>query len=238
MTDDLKDIMPRGLSRHDRPLSGLTVLVVEDSRFASEAMRLLCLRSGARIRRADCLHSARRHLCVYRPQVSVIDLGLPDGMGDTLISELVRSTPRVPVVLGCSGDDGARVRALDAGADGFLAKPVTSLAAFQQAVMSHLPSDGLPAMRPVSDERVQPDRFAFRDDMVHAAEMLAADADARTLDYLAQFLAGVARDAHDRTLETAADGLALCHRNAAAKVGARAKIASLVQARIAASGPV
>lgn len=238
MTDDLKDIMPRGLPRNDRPLSGLTVLVVEDSRFASEAMRLLCLRSGARIRRADCLHSARRHLCVYRPQVAVIDLGLPDGMGDTLISELVGSTPRVPVVLGCSGDDGAHIRALDAGADGFLAKPVTSMAAFQQAVMSHLPADGLPVMRPVSNERVQPDRFAFRDDMVHAAEILAADADARTLDYLAQFLAGVARDAQDRPLETAADGLALRHRNAAAKVGARARIASLVQARIAASGPV
>ena len=39
----------------NRPLLGLTVLVIEDSKFACEAMRLLCLRSGERIRRADSL---------------------------------------------------------------------------------------------------------------------------------------------------------------------------------------
>ena len=46
----------------NRSLLGLTVLVIEDSNFACEAMRLLCLRSVARIRRADSLRSARQHL--------------------------------------------------------------------------------------------------------------------------------------------------------------------------------
>ena len=102
MTDsDVQTHLPRPTAT--RPLLGMTVLVVEDSRFASDAMRLLCLRSGARIRRADCLLSARRHLNVYRPSAAIVDLGLPDGCGAELISEMVSAVPRVGVILGTSG---------------------------------------------------------------------------------------------------------------------------------------
>ena len=151
----------------NRPLLGLTVLVIEDSRFACEAMRLLCLRSGARIRRADSVRSARRHLKVYRPTIAIIDIGLPDGSGIDLIADLTSTSPRPEVVIGTSGDD-FEADVLAAGADGYLAKPLTSLSVFQECILSCLPSDRRPnGLRALSDENVEPDPLAYQDDIAH-----------------------------------------------------------------------
>ncbi|MEE4188656.1 MAG: response regulator [Roseobacter sp.] len=216
-----------------RPLLGLTVLVIEDSRFACEAMRLLCLRSGARIRRADCLRSARRHLQVYRPSVVIVDLGLPDGSGADLIAELTAAEPRVDVVLGTSGDPEGQTAAIAAGADGFLAKPVTSLAAFQHAVLSNLPAERQPSgLRTVEDEEILPDLIAFQDDMAHIADVLENPGDDRTLDYVAQFIGGVARSASDKSLEQAADALAQARETGVSVQAAASKLSGIVQQRL------
>ncbi len=212
MADDLTDFIAARGPQPGRPLLGLTVLVVEDSRFACEAIRLLCLRSGARIRRADCLRSARRHLQTYRPTIVIVDLGLPDGSGAELIGELARVTPRVPVLLGSSGDSGLAAQALAAGADGFLAKPVESLARFQAAILRALPPGPQPPLSaPDGADRIEPDRIALRDDLTHVVELLGAAPDDAGLAYVAQFLAGIAASAHDRQLEDAAHALARDH---------------------------
>lgn len=216
-----------------RPLLGLTILVVEDSRFTCEAMRLLCLRSGARIRRADCLKSARRHLQVYRPSVVIIDVGLPDGSGLDLIAELAEATPRVAAILGMSGDDGIEDYVTAAGADGFLAKPVTSLAGFQSTILDLLPPERRPeGVRVIPNEQIEPDPIAYRDDMAHAADVLNAEGEDAAIDYVAQFVAGVARSAHDQILARAAEALAHSRRTGGPVAADTARVAGLVQERL------
>lgn len=216
-----------------RPLTGLTVLVVEDSRFASEAVRLLCLRSGARIRRADCLRTAARHLQTYRPAVVIVDMGLPDGDGAELIARMAALQPRVPVVLGMSGDPDRESAALAAGAHGFLAKPVDSLAQFQHVILSALPPEAQPAgLRVVNAETVHPDRAALHDDLAHVADALSSASDTGAIEYIARFLAGVARSARDESLEEAATALARDHQAGRALAADLARISGLVQDRL------
>lgn len=230
-TDDIIPLWRSALP--DRPLTGLTVLVVEDSRFASEAVRLLCLRSGARIRRADCLRTAARHLQVYRPTVVIVDMGLPDGNGAELIARICAQPPRVPVVLGMSGDPVNEDAARAAGADGFLGKPVESLSHFQHAILSALPAGSRPmGLRAVTHDIVQPDPLALRDDLAHVAEVLAAASDSGAIDYITRFLAGVARSARDEPLEQAAAALAQDHSAGRSLAAVLARINGLVQDRL------
>lgn len=192
-----------------RVLQGLTVLLVEDSRLASEAMRLLCRRSGARLRRADCQAAALRHLRAYRPAVVIVDIGLPDADGVALIAALAAMRPRVPVVLGISGDPDRRGDALAAGADGFLAKPVSSLAGFQQAILGALPPEAHPRRPwPVTGDGVELDRIALRDDLAYLAGLLAPGMGLRQRLYAAQFLHGLGQVAGEALLIRAAAELA------------------------------
>lgn len=232
--DSLDDFMQTRPPTMARPLLGLTVLVVEDSRFASEAMRLLCLRSGARIRRADCLHHAHRHLRVYRPSVVIIDIGLPDGSGLDLIRNLAAATPRVDVLLGSSADPDAQAQAIKAGADGFLAKPLSNIGYFQSAILEHLPKDRQPTgLRLLTDDAVEPDEVALRDDLAAAAIALEDAGDSRTIRYLTQFLGGIARSVHDTPLAAAVEELAQLQTSGKAVHTQMARVAALVQDRIA-----
>jgi DNA-binding response OmpR family regulator len=167
------------------------------------------------------------------PSVVIIDQGLPDGSGIELIRDLANAKTRVPVILATSGDDRNLVAAMDAGADGFLPKPIESLAVFQKAVLENLPNYQHPkGPRLVSNEMIQPDQIAFRDDLAHVADLLTTSDHAETIDYVAKFLTGVARSAHDHALEAAATDLAKSHMTGAAIGSDLARVAGLLQERL------
>lgn len=179
------------------PLGGITILVVEDSRFAAEALRLLAMRAGARLRRAETIAQAERHLGLYAPDCLIVDCSLPDGDGCALIAAAHQGPYRPPVILGLSGDAAQEPRTLAAGADGFLGKPLPPLPHLMRMMRPKLRPD--PAgMVPLCD----PDALALQDDLRHALDMLAKSA--RMPRYIADFVASLAAQSRDAELAAAA----------------------------------
>jgi DNA-binding response OmpR family regulator len=173
------------------------VLIVDDSRFTCDALRMILQRAGARLKRAESLEVARLHLAVHRPDLAIVDLGLPDGRGEDLIAEL--AAQGFPV-LGLSGDPDGRDAALDAGAAGFIEKPITSVAGFLRLIRQLVTGAG--AEEKGEDRPAPPgDPVALRDDLVQAAALLARPGDQV---YARTFVQSLARATGDTGLETAA----------------------------------
>jgi len=200
------------------PLQGLSLLVVDDSRFTCDALRLILQRAGARLRRAESLEIARLHLAFRRPDLAIVDLGLPDGRGEDLIAEL--AAEGLPV-LGLSGDSDGREAALDAGATEFLEKPITSAAGLVRLIRQLV--TGVGAIEK-AEEGSTPlgDPMALRDDLARAAALIAAPGDPA---YATAFLRSLARAAGDASLEAAVRDTHTAFD--------RARLARLIEDRIA-----
>ena len=99
------------------------ILIVEDE---PPIRRLLRTTLGAHEYRtieaatgAEALSALRHH----RPDLVLLDLGLPDIDGLQLLSQIRKLSPVPIVVLSSRGDEAAKVTALDAGADDYITKP-------------------------------------------------------------------------------------------------------------------
>ena len=198
-------MLPPPLLTGRLPLQGLTLLAVEDSRFCCEALRQLCQRSGARLRRAESLSAALAHLRLYRPDLVIVDLGLPDGRGEDLIRALSGDGMETgPVVLGCSAAAGGRALALSAGAVGFIDKPLPGLRDFQAAIQAALKGRQI-AAAPGGPDRTDPQ--ALRDDLLRICRALRRGQDQTSRDWLSGFLTGLARQSGDPVLAELAAAL-------------------------------
>jgi DNA-binding response OmpR family regulator len=108
-----------------------TILLVEDDPVLRTFLADNLTADGYEVRVADGLRDGLRELEYRRPDLAIVDLGLPDGSGLELIARVrvadgvaTRIDPSLPLVV-LSGRAGEldRMRGFERGADDFVAKP-------------------------------------------------------------------------------------------------------------------
>ncbi|WET77805.1 response regulator [Amycolatopsis sp. QT-25] len=100
-----------------------TVLVVDDEPQIVRALRINLSARGYKVITAHDGTAALKAVAETKPDVVVLDLGLPDLDGTEVIAGL-RGWTTVPIiVLSARGDSADKVEALDAGADDYVTKP-------------------------------------------------------------------------------------------------------------------
>lgn len=99
------------------------ILVVEDEADIRRFVRMALEKEGMNVFETETAEDARLNAGSRKPDLMIVDLGLPDGDGKALIRE-VRSWMSSPiVVLSAREQETEKVEALDAGADDYLVKP-------------------------------------------------------------------------------------------------------------------
>lgn len=99
------------------------VLVVEDESDIRRFVRLSLEREGMQVFEAGNACDARIDSASRQPQLLIVDLGLPDADGKTLIREVRRWSSVPVIVLSAREHEQEKVEALEAGADDYLVKP-------------------------------------------------------------------------------------------------------------------
>lgn len=99
------------------------LLIVEDELHIRHFIRIALQDEGFQVFEAETIKQGLLEAATRQPDVIIIDLGLPDGDGKQLITEL-RSWCSTPIlVLSARDREEEKVSALDAGADDYLSKP-------------------------------------------------------------------------------------------------------------------
>jgi two-component system KDP operon response regulator KdpE len=99
------------------------ILVVEDEPDIRRFVRLTLESEGHEVFEAAGLERGLIEAGSRRPDLAIVDLGLPDGDGVDLIRDLRTWSAAPIIVLSARSGEGDKVGALDAGADDYLVKP-------------------------------------------------------------------------------------------------------------------
>ena len=93
---------------------------VEDARLALR--HLSAMRDRFTISHAESIDSARQQLAQETPDLVLLDLGLPDGVGTQNVAAIRSSLPQVPIIVLSGWDEAFTTSLRKAGADDFLPK--------------------------------------------------------------------------------------------------------------------
>lgn len=127
-------------------MSNLSILVIEDEPGLVRVLEPTLASTGAAVKVAWDGREAAKCLKAGQYDLILCDLGLPDVDGKELVAK-IREDSDVPIiVLSACGQEEDRIKALDAGADDFVAKPFSAgelLARIRSAVRRRSPTRGV-----------------------------------------------------------------------------------------------
>lgn len=121
------------------PSPGSKILIVDDEPQIRRFLRASLTAHEYVVVEADTAANAIRILTVEKPELVILDLGLPDMDGLEVISR-VREWSQVPIlVLSIRADESDKIEALDRGADDYITKPFSmgELMARMRAALRH-----------------------------------------------------------------------------------------------------
>lgn len=107
-------------------MNNTTIFVVEDDKAIRNLITTTLETQGYRYQVAANGQSAIMGILSTKPDIIILDLGLPDMDGVDIIHK-VRTWSEIPIiVVSARSDDKDKINALDAGADDFLTKPFST----------------------------------------------------------------------------------------------------------------
>lgn len=99
------------------------VLIVEDEADIRRFVRMALESEGLETFEADCIKRGLIEAGTRRPELVILDLGLPDGDGVDFIRDLRGWSSCPVIILSARSSEADKIAALDAGADDYLVKP-------------------------------------------------------------------------------------------------------------------
>lgn len=105
------------------PATGPLVLVVDDEAPIRRFLRTGLEMHGFRVAEAETARQAQEEAVMRQPDLVVLDLGLPDADGATVVDAL-RGWSKAPIiVLSVRKSEAEKVKLLESGADDYIVKP-------------------------------------------------------------------------------------------------------------------